>query len=190
MKKSVCTASLLILAALVMFAPAVTAEDEDWKSLKKQSKRLQIVEMAEGARDELLAKSEKASLLYEYSYGWAVFDNLKLAFVFSGGGGNGVAMIKESGKKTFMKMGTAGIGFGLGVNKYQVVFFFQDQKTFRHLCRKRLAGRRDGQRGRRESLAPRPRPNSSTALRSTRSPTRASCSTPTSRERSTGRTRS
>ena len=30
-----------------------------------------------------------------------------------------------------MKMGTGGIGLGLGVNKYQVVFFFQDEKTLK-----------------------------------------------------------
>ena len=29
-----------------------------------------------------------------------------------------------------MKMGTAGIGFGIGGQKYQVVFLFQDSKTF------------------------------------------------------------
>jgi lipid-binding SYLF domain-containing protein len=120
-----------VLAIVTLVQPTGSAfAEEDWKSLKQESKRMQIYEMAEGARDELLSKSEKATLLFEYSYGWAVFDNLKLAFGFSGGGGNGVAVIKESGDQTYMKMGTAGIGLGLGINKYQVVFFFQDQATF------------------------------------------------------------
>ncbi len=34
----------------------------------------------------------KAEELYDSSFGWAVFDNLKLAFGISGGGGNGMAM--------------------------------------------------------------------------------------------------
>ena len=129
MKRIFVIAAILAIVALVQPTGSAFAE-EDWKSLKQESKRMQIYEMAEGARDELLSKSEKATLLFEYSYGWAVFDNLKLAFVFSGGGGNGVAVIKESGDQTYMKMGTAGIGLGLGINKYQVVFFFQDQATF------------------------------------------------------------
>ncbi len=70
-------------------------------------------------------------MLFDQSYGWAVFDNLKLAFGFSGGGGNGVATVKETSDKTYMKMGTVGIGLGLGANKYQVVFLFQDEQTFR-----------------------------------------------------------
>ena len=35
-----------------------------------------------------------------------------------------------------MKMGTAGIGVGLGVNKYQVVFLFQDSQTFDNFVNK------------------------------------------------------
>jgi lipid-binding SYLF domain-containing protein len=54
----------------------------------------------------------------------------KIAFGISGGGGNGVAVNKGSGARTYMKMGTAGIGFGIGGQKYQVVFLFQDEKTF------------------------------------------------------------
>ena len=46
------------------------------------------------------------------------------------GGGNGVAKVRTSGEKIYMKMGTAGIGIGLGVNTYQVVFLFQDPRTF------------------------------------------------------------
>ena len=134
-KRSYVIAAILAIVVLALSAPSAIA-DEDWRSLKQESKRMQIVEMAEGARDELIEENFKAGKLYEYAYGWAVFDNLKLAFVFSGGGGNGVAIAKESGEQTFMKMGTAGIGFGLGVNKYQVVFFFQDQKTFDNFVNK------------------------------------------------------
>ncbi|MEJ2190300.1 MAG: YSC84-related protein, partial [Acidobacteriota bacterium] len=59
-----------------------------------------------------------------------------LAFGFSGGGGNGVAIEKESGKQTFMKMGTVGVGIGLGINKYNLIFLFQDSKTFNNFVEK------------------------------------------------------
>jgi lipid-binding SYLF domain-containing protein len=132
MKKSVYHVAVALTAiALLMPASTIFAEDEgDWKDMKHESKRMQLDETAEEALQTLFAEHPKAKDLYDKSFGWAVFDNLKLAFGFSGGGGNGVAKAKESGEKTYMKMGTAGVGFGLGVNKYQVVFLFQDSQTF------------------------------------------------------------
>jgi len=132
MKKSVYHVAVALTAiALLMPASTIFAEDEgDWKDMKQESKRMQLDETAEEALQTLFAEHPKAKDLYDKSFGWAVFDNLKLAFGFSGGGGNGVAKAKESGEKTYMKMGTAGIGFGLGVNKYQVIFLFQDSQTF------------------------------------------------------------
>ena len=132
MKKSVYHVAVALTAiALLMPASTIFAEDEgDWKDMKQESKRMQLDETAEEALQTLFAEHPKAKDLYDKSFGWAVFDNLKLAFGFSGGGGNGVAKAKESGAKTYMKMGTAGIGFGLGVNKYQVIFLFQDSQTF------------------------------------------------------------
>ena len=132
MKKSVYHVAVALTAiALLMPASTIFAEDEgDWKDMKQESKRMQLDETAEEALQTLFAEHPKAKDLYDKSFGWAVFDNLKLAFGFSGGGGNGVATAKESGEKTYMKMCTAGVGFGLGVNKYQVIFLFQDFQTF------------------------------------------------------------
>jgi lipid-binding SYLF domain-containing protein len=120
---------------LVSTASSLPAE-ENWKSLKRESKRMKIDETAQEALNTLFAGNPKAEDLFEMSYGWAVFDNLKLAFGFSGGGGNGVAKERVSGEKTYMKMGTAGIGIGLGVNTYQVVFLFQDSRTFQNFVEK------------------------------------------------------
>ena len=128
------------LTALALFMPASTIfadeEEGDWKNMKQESKRMKLDETAEEALQALFAEHPKAKDLYDKSYGWAVFDNLKLAFGISGGGGNGVAKAKETGQKTYMKMGTGGIGFGLGANKYQVIFLFQDPKTFDNFVNK------------------------------------------------------
>jgi len=128
---SVAAITIVMLVVVSVSLPAA-AQDEtpEWKSLKRAAKRAKIDETAQAALDELFAKSIKAETLYEKAYGWAVFDNLKLAFGFSGGGGNGVAVDKTTGERTYMKMGTAGIGLGLGGQKYQVVFLFQDKGTF------------------------------------------------------------
>jgi len=132
--KNTAVRTTVLLAAIAVAMPALTLfandEGEDWKDMKHESKRMKVDETAQEALQALFAENAKAKELYEGSYGWAVFDNLKLAFGFSGGGGNGVAVAKENDKRTYMKMGTAGIGFGLGANKYQVIFLFQDSQTF------------------------------------------------------------
>lgn len=100
------------------------------KEAKLRAKRDVIDAMAAEALQKLLDKSPSAEELFKKAYGYAVFDNLKIAFGISGGGGNGVAVNKETGQRTYMKMGTAGIGLGLGGQKYQVIFFFADRATF------------------------------------------------------------
>ena len=105
-------------------------EEAEWKSMKQDSKAAKLDNTAEESLLTVFAENPKTRELYLRSYGWAVFDNLKLALGVSGGGGNGVAVVRATGEKTYMKMGTAGIGVGLGVKKYQVVFFMQDSQTF------------------------------------------------------------
>ena len=89
--------TLLGVIALILAAQTVFADEEsgDWKDMKQESKRMKLDETAEEAKQALFAEDAKAKELYEVSYGWAVFDNLKLAFGFSGGGGNGVALVVE-----------------------------------------------------------------------------------------------
>jgi lipid-binding SYLF domain-containing protein len=131
MKKMIATVTALVLV-LVLGNAALPAQESsgDWKSLKRDAKRMKIDEEAEAALNQVLGGNAKAKELFELAYGWAAFDNLKIAVGFSGGGGNGVAVNKDSGRRTYMKMGTAGVGLGLGGKKYQVVFLFQDERTF------------------------------------------------------------
>ena len=127
---------ILLAFALFVASPVMLAQEEgeeespEWKSTKAEYKRQKIDEVAQGAMDALIEKNDKARDLYESAYGYAVFDNIKIAFGLSGGGGTGVAVTRKNGARTYMKMGTAGIGLGLGGQQYQVVFLLQDQKTF------------------------------------------------------------
>jgi lipid-binding SYLF domain-containing protein len=133
MRKNIVSWLCVVLVAAIVGLPATPAQAEetsDWKSLKNDAKKAKLDETADAALKELFARNDKAKGLFDQSYGWAVFDNMKIAFGFSGGGGNGVAVNKGSGSRTYMKMGTVGVGFGLGGKKYQIVFLFQDQKTF------------------------------------------------------------
>jgi len=125
--------SLVVIAALCLVVSAgLLAAEESWEDLNQQAKQAKIDETAKDSLDEVFKGSKNAKDLHGKAYGWAAFDNLKIAWGFSGGGGNGVAVNKKNGARTYMKMGTVGIGFGLGAQKYQVIFLFQDEKTFRN----------------------------------------------------------
>ena len=134
------TAMILTLCVVVLAlaAPGTALADEEKTSteLSRDAKRAKINEVAQDTLQRLFKENPKAKELYDRAVGWAVFDNTKVAFGVSGGGGNGVAVSKETGQHAYMKMGTVGVGFGLGVNSYQVVFLFQDDVTLNNFIEK------------------------------------------------------
>jgi hypothetical protein len=114
--------------------PAVAPDEEeetgDWRELKLDEKRGKIDDMADAALAGVLDQSDRAKRAHDSCVGYAVLDNLKIALLISGGGGTGVAVNKASGERTYMKMGTGGVGFGLGGQKYQVILMFEDDATY------------------------------------------------------------
>jgi lipid-binding SYLF domain-containing protein len=118
--------------ACALVLPLALAQEEekaDKKEAKAAEQRDAIDKMAQETLDQLFADSEKAKELYGEAVGYAVFSNYKFQFIFSGGGGQGVAVDKSSGQRTYMKMGTGGVGLGIGGKKSSVVFLFQDAKS-------------------------------------------------------------
>jgi lipid-binding SYLF domain-containing protein len=119
-------AVLVSLALVLVAGSALAAETSD----KDAKKRGDIDAMASKALKQVLAKSPAAKGLYDKAVGYAAFENVKVAVIVSGGGGNGVA-VPKSGKRVYMKMGTAGVGLGLGGQKYQVVFLFETEQALK-----------------------------------------------------------
>ncbi len=124
--KRIRTIAVLLTIALGLSATAM-AQDET--KPKTQKKRENIDKIAEEALNRLFAQEPKAKTLFDMAYGYAVFTNVKVMFGISGGGGSGVAVVKNTGQRVYMKMGTGGIGIGLGGQKSTVVFLFEDRKT-------------------------------------------------------------
>lgn len=121
---------LAVLAASVLILslqPAFAGQNDPVKSAKAQKKRHKIDEMEKKTLKKLFGENSKAKRLFDRSYGYAVFDNTKVAFIFTGGGGSGVAIDKTTGKRTYMRMGTGGVGLGLGAQVYRIIFLFQDK---------------------------------------------------------------
>ncbi len=86
-------------------------------------------------------RSETLAKLYKYypaakgkvasSYGYAVFSNAGINLVFASiAAGRGVARDNRTGRDIYMKMGSAGIGLGLGVKDFRGVFIFKNKKAF------------------------------------------------------------
>jgi len=122
---------ILLAVALVSLCLPVLAKDDAKKQAEAAEKRSQIDAKANSLLERVLAKSPDAAKLKEQAFGWAAFDNTKVAIGISGGGGSGVAVEKAPGTRTYMKMGTAGVGLGLGAQNYEVLFFFENEKVFR-----------------------------------------------------------
>ena len=60
--------------------------------------------------------------------GYAVFSNVNINLILlSAGGGWGVAHDKASGKDTYMRMASGGLGLGLGIKDFRGVFVFDSK---------------------------------------------------------------
>ena len=94
-------------------------------------KRAEIHENTRDALAHLMKHHPRSKELYDKSYGYAVFSNTKVAVGLTGAGGVGEAVTK-GGNRTYMRMGSAGVALGLGAQKYQTVFLFQDSNSFKN----------------------------------------------------------
>jgi len=112
--------------AFALCGPVIAEE----KETKQEVKRKDIDKVAKDSIESLLGKSEQAKVLFDKAYGAAVFNNVKISLGITAGGGTGVAWTMDGESRTYMKMGTAGLNLGLGGQKYQVIFLFQDEKRF------------------------------------------------------------
>jgi lipid-binding SYLF domain-containing protein len=85
----------------------------------KQEVLAELYQVNAGARDSVASAP-----------GYAVFSNANVNLIFASfSGGQGVVKDNRSGQHTYMKMGEAGIGLGLGVKDFRAVFVFHDKAT-------------------------------------------------------------
>jgi lipid-binding SYLF domain-containing protein len=113
--------SLLVAMVLAFGSGPALAQDEG----KVQERRNEIDSNAKATLEELFGAQPAVRDLYERAAGYAVFTVTKGGFIVSGGGGNGVAVDKSSGQRTYMRMGTGGIGLGIGGQRYDLVILFE-----------------------------------------------------------------
>jgi len=92
---------------------------------KADNKRENIQKMRAEVLKQLHQEKPSTRSEIKNAVGYAVFSNIGVNVIFvSAGGGSGVVHNNRSGKDTYMKMGSAGVGIGWGVKDFRGIFVF------------------------------------------------------------------
>ena len=99
--------------------------------------RESILAMKNEALSELYRRKPDVKQQIASAPGYAVFSNANVNLVLASfGGGYGVARDNRSGEQTYMRMGEIGVGLGLGVKDFRLVFVFHDETAMRRFIDK------------------------------------------------------
>lgn len=116
---------LVFSAALVGCSPG--------SKLTTVEKRQAIDTMESETLQRLYAEEPSAKSEIQNASGYAVFSNANVNIIIaSAGGGYGVAVDNTTGNRTYMKMGSGGVGPGLGAKDYRQVLIFLTQDALKN----------------------------------------------------------
>ena len=125
-KMAVCFISVLMLC--LMTNDALAADKNTEKIIKA---RAEIDELSTKALENLYKKIPSAKQVIENCYAYATLSNTgtKLG-LFGDAHGRGVAINKTTEEKVYMRMKELGIGLGLGVKEYDLIFIIATEKAW------------------------------------------------------------
>lgn len=95
--------------------------------------RAKLDAMADQTLARLLGENPAAADMFETSAGYAVFDSRRVSvYPVSAGYGRGVAVSRPDGARTYMNMGTGGVGAAIGIGGFekQFVIMFETPADF------------------------------------------------------------
>ncbi len=96
-------------------------------------KRDKTRKMAAETLQDLYKTAPGSQAAIQNAAGYAVFDNMGVnVLLLSTARGSGLAVSNKTKQETFMKMASAGGGFGMGVKDYVVVFVFENDEALAH----------------------------------------------------------
>jgi lipid-binding SYLF domain-containing protein len=111
--------------ALWMLVAALVTQGFAKDSLEDKKEKTRA--MRDSVLAELYKHKPELKNRIKKAEGYAVFSNVGVNLVLASfAGGHGV-VVDSKGRETFMKMGSAGIGIGLGVKDFRGVFIFHDK---------------------------------------------------------------
>jgi lipid-binding SYLF domain-containing protein len=116
----------VVSSLALIFLAGTLASAKDTPDQKKDKTR----KMASQTLEDLYKLQPSSRELIQKSAGYAVFNNMGAnLLLLSTARGAGIAVNSKSKQDTFMKMVSAGAGFGVGVKDYRVVFAFENEKA-------------------------------------------------------------
>jgi lipid-binding SYLF domain-containing protein len=122
-----------IFSFLALFMVLVLSGCATTGATTADQKRQAILSMKQEVLSDLYKAHPGARSKIVKAPGYAVFSNANINVVLASfSGGEGVVKNTATGKHTFMRMGEVGIGFGLGVKDFRVVFVFHDHDTMQN----------------------------------------------------------
>ncbi len=117
---------LIALASVLALGGATIAFAED---KAEQQKKIQAA--TQDTLQQLYKAEPRTKAAIKHAYGYAVFSDLGVKILFGGtGNGKGVAVNNKTKHQTYMKMIELQAGLGVGVDKFRVVFVFDNQAAF------------------------------------------------------------
>ncbi len=118
-------AKLLFLALACTVAMLANASTD----VEKQQK--QVRSMTQDTLQQLYKADPRTKASVKNAYGYAVFSDWGVKILFAGSGnGKGLAVNNKTKHETFMKMIELQAGLGMGVDKFRVIFLFDNKQAF------------------------------------------------------------
>jgi lipid-binding SYLF domain-containing protein len=115
--------SQILIFALVVAGLADAKDSPDQKREKTRK-------MASQTLQDLYKLQPTSQGAIQKAAGYAVFNNMGTnLLLLSTARGSGMAVNSQSKQETFMKMVSAGAGFGVGVKDYRVIFMFENNQA-------------------------------------------------------------
>ena len=131
--------SLTIFIGLMLFSASSSAaffgkDDDPAKAAEKISEAQNATrKMRDEILEELYELNPETKGLVEKSTGVAVFDSLGFnLLLLSTARGGGIARETSTGEETFMRVFSAGGGFGMGVKDFRIIFIFHTEQSYKN----------------------------------------------------------
>ncbi|WP_201351834.1 hypothetical protein [Hydrogenimonas urashimensis] len=120
---------VLALVAVVFLFSGFFGGDKSKEEIQKA--RQEIRKMSRETLQMLYRYVPQARSQVKNAYGYATFSNIGInLFLLSTENGSGLAHNNKTGKDIFMKMFSGGVGVGLGVKDFRIVFIFDNKEVF------------------------------------------------------------
>ena len=113
------------LLAVILLASGLSSAKDSPEQKKEKTRK-----MAGQTLTDLYKLQPSSKAAIQKSAGYAIFNNMGAnVLLLSTARGAGIAVNSKSKQETFMKMISGGVGLGLGVKDYRVVFVFENENA-------------------------------------------------------------